>query len=300
MSSPTAWTSFHCENPDFIVRSIPDDVDFAVNRAAMQTSEVFRDMFSCCDTGSDASTVPLREGIVDLHEPADTLVVLLRLLHYPPPLPVLESSEGTQPSGHLPKKRYDPASVIPLPILFSLLYRLADKYALPNSTTESLNEHLFAHAPSFPIPVYGFACCHGMDYIASEASQYMMPLASYRAAEIAQLIPTVEAYHKIVRLQDLRLKVLRNLLLEEDIFPYGYGACPSHRQETNTRWDTKRKSLALKIDIMTDVAGEMATITQELPRGCKECHKACNAAVEMLAYKCRKAPRSIDHLPEDS
>lgn len=41
MSSPTAWTSFHCENPDFIVRSIPDDVDFAVNRAAMQTSEVF-------------------------------------------------------------------------------------------------------------------------------------------------------------------------------------------------------------------------------------------------------------------
>lgn len=31
----------------------------------------------------------------------------------------------------------------------------------------------------------------------------------------------------------------------------GYGACPSHRQETNTRWDTKRKSLALKIDIST-------------------------------------------------
>jgi hypothetical protein len=60
-----------------------------------------------------------------------------------------------------------------------------------------------------------------------------------------------------------------------------------------------RKSLALKIDIsttllhpigvlilisaVTDIAGEMATIAQELPRGCKECHKACTAAVEMLA-----------------
>jgi hypothetical protein len=60
-----------------------------------------------------------------------------------------------------------------------------------------------------------------------------------------------------------------------------------------------RQSLAVKIDIsttllysfgvlilisaVTDVAGEMATITQELPRGCKECHKACTAVVEMLA-----------------
>jgi len=75
----------------------------------------------------------------------------------------------------------------------------------------------------------------------------------------------------------------------------------------------------VKIDIMTDVAGEMATITQELPRGCKECHKACTAAVEMLAvspypetlsfifidanlykYKCRKAPRRIDQLPVEN
>lgn len=37
------------------------------------------------------------------------------------------------------------------------------------------------------------------------------------------------------------------------------------------------------ISTVTDIAGEMATIKQELPRGCKECHKACVAAVEMLA-----------------
>jgi len=254
-------------------------------------------MFSCCDADSDA-TFPGREGVVDLHESMGTLVVLLRLLHYPPPPPNPEPSEGTHPSGQLPKKRYDPASVIPLPILLSLLYRLADKYALPDSTTESLNVHLIAHAPAFPLPVYGFACTHGMDYIASEASQYLMPLASYRAAEI-KLIPTVEACHKIVRLQGLRLKVLRTLLLEEDIFPHGYGACLSHRQETSARWDAKRKSLALKIETMTDVAGEMATIMQELPRGCKDCYKACVAAVEMLAYKCRKAPRRLNQLPSE-
>jgi hypothetical protein len=178
-------------------------------------------MFSCCSDGSTVPT-PSREGVVDLHEPAGILVVLLRLLHYPPPPPALEPSEGTQPpvSGYLPKKRYDPASVIPLPILFSLLYRLVDKYALPDSTTESLNVHLIAHAPAFPLPVYGFACSHGMDYIASEATQYLMPIASYREAEIKD-IPTVEAYHKIVSLQDLRLNVLRTLLLEEDIFPHG-------------------------------------------------------------------------------
>ena len=221
-------------------------------------------MFSCCDTDSDAA-FPVREGVVDLHESAGTLVVLLRLLHYPPPPPILEPSDGTQLS-QLPKKRYDPTSVIPLPILLSVLYRLADKYVLPDSTMESLNVHLIAHAPAFPLLVYGFACSNGLDYIASEASQYLMPLASYRAAEI-KLIPNVEACHKIVRLQDLRLKVLRKLLLEEDIFPHGtscvqskfefrshvgltvgYGACHSHGQETSARWDRKRKSLALKIE----------------------------------------------------
>jgi len=171
--------------------------------------------------GSGVLTTPVNKAVVDLHESAGVLVVLLRLLHYPPPPPVLEPPERIpQPSGHFSNKRYDPRSVIPLPLLFSLLYQLVDKYALPDSTTESLNVHLIAHAPAYPLAVYGFVCRHGMDYIASEASQYLMPLASYRAAEIED-IPTVEAYHKIVRLQDLRLKVLRTLLLEEDIFPHG-------------------------------------------------------------------------------
>lgn len=179
-------------------------------------------MFSCCES---LNAVPVHEDVVDLHEPASILVVLLRLLHYPPPPPALEPTEGTQPPGYLPKKRYDTASVIPLPLLLSVLYRLADKYALPESTMESLNVHLIAHAPALPLPVYGYAWSHGMDCIAAEASQYIMPLASYSTAEI-KLIPTVEAYHRLVRLQDLRLKVLRTLLLEEDIFPHGMPYMP--------------------------------------------------------------------------
>lgn len=91
--------------------------------------------------------------------------------------------------------------------------------------------HLIAHAPALPLPVYGYAWSHGMDCIAAEASQYIMPLASYSTAEI-KLIPTVEAYHRLVRLQDLRLKVLRTLLLEEDIFPHGIPYMPRSSSTT--------------------------------------------------------------------
>jgi hypothetical protein len=37
---------FHCENPDFLVHSVPDDITFPVNRNAMQRSEIFRTPFA--------------------------------------------------------------------------------------------------------------------------------------------------------------------------------------------------------------------------------------------------------------
>ncbi|RDB28714.1 hypothetical protein Hypma_015247 [Hypsizygus marmoreus] len=291
-SSSEPWTAntFHCENPDFIVKSIPDDVRFSVNRASMQNSEVFRDMFSFGETpsSSDPESESSDHQSVDLHETSGVLVALLRLLHYPPEPPAIlppdESSEEAQLSSRIPrKKNYDPATVIPLPILLSLLYGLVDKYALPESISESLNVHLAAHAPAYPLRVYGFATVQGLHKVASDAK-----------------IPNVAAYHKLVRLQDARVKALRELVLGEDIFPHGYGACPNHHQETISTWNAKRTALAPRIETVTDVAAEMYTLTDTLPSGCKACHKACSAAVKMLAYKSRKTLRRIDQLPTES
>ncbi|KAG6845647.1 hypothetical protein H0H87_005854 [Tephrocybe sp. NHM501043] len=161
---------------------------------------------------------------VDIHETSDVLIVLLRLLHSPPspPVPLLPEGQDNQHiiSHKLPKKVYDPATVIPLPLLLSVLYGLVDKYAISDAVTKSLNGHLLAHAPVFPLTVYGFATTHRLDYVASEASQYLQPLASYTANEIV-VIPTVFAYHQVMRLQALRMKALRDLVLGEDIFPHG-------------------------------------------------------------------------------
>jgi len=166
-------------------------------------------MFAYCNTDSGNT-----EQVLDLQESSGNLVVLLRLLHEPP-----------SPPSEKPKKvkfdpiKYDPTTVIPLPLLYTL-FELADKYALNDTLTECLKAHLVAHAVAHPLEVYSFATLHGMERVASHTSQYVMPVASYSYDEI-NLIPNVVAYHKLVRLQDLRRKALRNLILEEDIFPHG-------------------------------------------------------------------------------
>ncbi|KAG6902793.1 hypothetical protein C0995_011280 [Termitomyces sp. Mi166 len=173
----------------------------------------------------------------------------------------------------------------------SLLYGLVDKYAISDSVTKTLNEHLLVHALKFPLPVYGFATVNGLDYVASEASQYLLPLAAYTEDEVA-VIPTVSAYHKIVRLQALRVRELRDLVLGEDIFPHGshsrpltqgYGACPSHQRDIAASWEAKRVSLAAVVETTTDISGEMEDVAEMLHRGCETCQKACTAAVQMPA-----------------
>ncbi|KAG6866815.1 hypothetical protein C0991_008751 [Blastosporella zonata] len=267
-----SWTTFECENPDFLVRSVPDDVCFNVNRASLSASEVFRDMFSFGNTTADQP-----EELVDIHETSAVLIALLRLLHYPPAPPVAlltEESDKKVLSPQFPKKVYDPSTVIPLPLLL----------------------HLLAHAPEFPLPVYGFATVHSLDYVASEASQYLQPMSSYTADEVA-VIPTIYAYHKVVRLQALRVKAFRDLVLLEDIFPHGYGVCLSHQHETVASWEAKRLLLATLVESTTDISGEMEAVAEILPKNCKTCHKACTAAVEMLAYKSRRVIKRIDQLP---
>lgn len=294
---PESWTTFHCENPDFVVKSVPDDISFKVNRASMRNSEVFRDMFSVGEADSEN-----QEQVVDLHETTSVLLALLRLLHYPLAPPILqpddEKLERAILNHKLPKRIYDPATVIPLPILISLLYPLVDKYALSDAITKILNAHLLAHAPVFPMPIYGFATAHKLEYVACQASQYLMPLSSYKEEEII-VIPSVSAYHKLVQLQALRVKALRELVLKEDIFPHGYGACTSHQRETTALWDAKRIALAPLIETTTDISGEMQSVAATLPQSCKTCQKACTAAVEMLAYKSRKTIKRIDQLPKE-
>jgi len=228
------------------------------------------------------------EQVLDLQESSGNLVVLLRMLHEPP------SPPSQKPTDKFNPIEYDPTTVIPLPLLYTL-FELADKYALHDTVTKCLEAHLIAHAVAYPLEVYGFATLHGMEKIASHTSQYVMPVATYTYDEIS-LIPNVVAYHKLVRLQDLRRKALRNLILEEDIFPHGYGECSSHREQTVASWVRQRNALEGRIESSTDIAAEMGTLRDTL-RHCKTCLKACTAAVEMLAYKSNRIIKKLNQLP---
>ncbi|TEB04482.1 hypothetical protein FA13DRAFT_1723334, partial [Coprinellus micaceus] len=120
-----SWTVFRCDNPDFRVRSVPDDITFGVKRSAMERSEAFR---LPSGDSSEAEVDP----IVDLHEPADVLAILLRILHDPPRPP--EEIPSSELDSYV--KKYDEATVIPLPLLELVVLQLVDKYLLDESITE--------------------------------------------------------------------------------------------------------------------------------------------------------------------
>ncbi|KAF5356283.1 hypothetical protein D9756_004229 [Leucocoprinus leucothites] len=161
------WNSFSCNNPDFTVRSIPDDVVYRVRRTALINSEVFRDMFECCST--EATQPPIDETL-DLDESSQALSALLHLLHYPPKPPVAADAATCVPGDEvaanskfnreklLPRvPSYDHCTVIPLPVLQPMLFSLVDKYGLSVDIFKVLCSHLLAHAPLHPLRVYGFA-----------------------------------------------------------------------------------------------------------------------------------------------
>ncbi|KAJ7139791.1 hypothetical protein C8R44DRAFT_765443 [Mycena epipterygia] len=280
------------DDPDFVIRSWLDKSTFAVNRAKLEHgSHVFRDMFSCCDASADQ--------VLDLHESESSLSALLRLLHSPPAPPVQYQRDpiGEKVITQLPV-RYDLSTAIPLPVL-RLLFYLADKYALSDpDVLDSLSAHLLAHAPVDALTVYGLSLALDLPAtVVSESSQYILPLAWYSPDEV-KVIPTVADYHTVHRLQTFRVKTLQEILVREELFPHGYGRCPTHNTRAEAAWDRARIILARKIETNTDVAGEMESLVY-IFQSCSVCCKAFTAAVEMLAYKCRRVPRRLDQLPCD-
>ncbi|KZT19372.1 hypothetical protein NEOLEDRAFT_1142150 [Neolentinus lepideus HHB14362 ss-1] len=285
-------TEVICAVPNFFVQSIPDGEQFEVQKARLQDgSEIFRDMFLFCDP----SPAVAGDQVLKLQENASTLATLLRLLHNPPAPIAAPCSEEDEDDIDI-TARVDIDNVIPLPVLRTLL-DLADKYALSDSIVHSLHSHLAAQVSLFPLEIYAYAVQHGLRKIATDASAYLLypSLSTYTSREIS-IIPSSEAYHELVLLHYERVKQLKDLLRGEEIFPHGYGKCLRHGDDTRLAWGTYKHNLILKLEAGTDVTAEMRGISSTLHQ-CEVCHRACEAALDMLDYKFRKVIKRIDQLP---
>ncbi|EPQ61436.1 hypothetical protein GLOTRDRAFT_124691 [Gloeophyllum trabeum ATCC 11539] len=276
---------------DFFIYSIPDRVRFGVQRAQLASnSEVFRDMFACCEP--EAAMNPLRNTL-SLQESAHTLATLLRMLHNPPS-PVLQ--RGSEDSEDEARVHGGGTAVIPLPVL-QIMLNLADKYALSGSIVDNLHSHFAAQVSLSPLQIYAHAVQHDLPRLAAEASTYLLyPSLSVYTPRTISIIPTSSSYHKLVLLHYERVKQLKDLLCGEEIFPYGYGECPRHGNETRLLWQEYKNDLLPRLEAATDVPAEMSRIISAIPE-CERCLKACNAATDMLAYKFKKVIKRIDQLP---
>jgi hypothetical protein len=185
---------------------------------------------------------------MDLPETADTLSILFRLLHEPPPVfqrvkPTPAKASTEDPLREAP----DMSTVIPLPLI-PIALNLADKYCLSLEAITALHSHIGAHVTTEPLKVYGMAISLGLDELASEASEYLLhpPLSAWRTDEI-KVIPTVEALHQLVRLHAAREVELRRYLQGETVFPHGYEACRSHGTSTIAAWEERKQMLMPRI-----------------------------------------------------
>ena len=207
------------------------------------------DMFLCCDQEYNfVNTRGVQDTqVLELDEPAPTLRLLLRLLHFPPPPPSLSSSALQSRRMGKPVSLYQGA-LIPFPLLPDM-FRLADKYDLSDPLRRTFYSHLFANASIHPLEVYAFATRNRIDGVAAEASAFLLhpPLSTYPKERIA-LIPSVSAYHNLVRLHGYRIQQLKAILLREDVFPFGYGVCAVHRENTMRVWNDTRMLLATQLE----------------------------------------------------
>ena len=205
------------------------------------------DMFVCCDSGYVVDMLDEDAATLDLDESSEKLGMLFHLLHALPE-PYQEEPEPqserdyTRIKSALPKE-----AAIPFPILPTLL-SLADKYALSETVQHVLHTHLAAYASTYPLRVYGYATSLGLETIAARTSAFLLdpPLSSHAARDV-NVIPSAEAYHKLVQLHDYRIRKLGEVLMGEEIFPHGYGKCPRHGAKTQEVWEGRKKVVIGKI-----------------------------------------------------
>lgn len=214
-------------------------------------------MFACCDTGSAVGTAAGRpdsdKQVLHLAETSSTLSMLLRLVNAAP-----EPFERVHrvPANTCYIQPTFPDAAIPFPLVPALI-ALAERYALRPPVLHSLHSHLAAYVSMYPLRVYGYATQLGLDELAGEASMYLLhpPLSTYTAQDIS-VIPTAEAYHRLVLLHNHRTTRLRVLLMEEAIFPHGYGECAKHHRNTAALWEETKEELADRI-----LAGEIRLVS---------------------------------------
>lgn len=203
-------------------------------------------MFQCCDAG-DISGGRLNERMLELHESAPSLSLLFQLLHSTPELYVPTNAADDANYDYVHIKQNVPLRAIPFPLLPSL-FALTDKYAVTPPIMEVCISHLAAYVSTYPLRVYGMAVGMGLDAIAGKASKYLLhpPLTSYSTEEI-KVIPTAEAYHRLVLLHEHRVKRLREILIDEEIFPQRYGECSKHTPRTKTLWKTMKSTVIRRV-----------------------------------------------------
>jgi hypothetical protein len=316
-SPTTYWTL--CPKPNFTIRLTSTNVAFQVNRSKLASgSVVFRDMFGVCDsddegpfhaTRADGTPVPQE---MEIDERPEIFSLLLRLLHVDSKncistsqtsaiQPKEEVKEGSRENedpwdetatvaadlgedfstNTEPETQEGLPSIIPLPVLRPL-FDLADKYDVIPELHALLENHLTLNAPQYPLEVYAMATLLNFEDVARSASAHLIsrPLSSYTMEEIS-ILPSVESYHRLTLLHAYRIEKLREVLMNEDIFPHDYGICSKHSETTRELWNMRKRHLEWRFTAGTDLSEEMSTIQGSLQK-CETCTKACLKALAML------------------
>ena len=136
---------------------------------------------------------------------------------------------------------------IPYPLI-PRLFSLAEKYAFTPTITEVLHTHLAAQTSVAPLLVYGLATRYSLSDIADRASAFLalMHLETFSKEDI-KVIPSAEAYHELLLLQDHRKRKIKELLINEELFPHGYGVCTAHKAYIESAWNQRRDAVLRNI-----------------------------------------------------